>query len=39
MSYASLLVPVVIGYIWYVWRAMNKKKISAEEMESEEHAY
>lgn len=39
MSYVSLLVPVVVGYIWYVWRAMNKKKISAEEMESEEHAY
>ncbi len=39
MSYVSLLVPVVIGYIWYVWRSMNKKQISSDEMESEEHAY
>lgn len=39
MSYVSLLVPVVIGYIWYVWRSMNKEKISEKEMESEEHAY
>jgi len=39
MSYVSLLVPVVIGYIWYVWRAMNKQKISAEEMETGEHNY
>jgi cytochrome d ubiquinol oxidase subunit II len=39
MSYVSLLVPVVIGYIWHVWRAMNKQKISAEEMETGEHNY
>lgn len=39
MSYVSLLVPVVIGYIWYVWRSMNKQKISAEEMETGEHNY
>ena len=39
MSYVSLLVPVVIGYIWYVWRSMNKQKISAEEMEKGEHNY
>jgi cytochrome d ubiquinol oxidase subunit II len=39
MSYVSLLVPVVIGYIWYVWRAMNKQKITAEEMETGEHNY
>jgi len=39
MSYVSLLVPVVVGYIWYVWRSMNKKKITSEEMETEEHAY
>ncbi|HKL38128.1 MAG TPA: cytochrome d ubiquinol oxidase subunit II [Bacteroidales bacterium] len=39
MSYVSLLVPVVIGYIWYVWRSMNKQKITAEEMETGEHNY
>jgi hypothetical protein len=31
--------PVVIGYIWYAWKLMNRKNISAEEMESGEHAY
>lgn len=28
MSYVSLLIPFVIGYIWYVWRTIDKKKIS-----------
>jgi hypothetical protein len=31
--------PFVIGYIWYVWKLMNKKNINAEEMESGGHAY
>jgi cytochrome d ubiquinol oxidase subunit II len=39
MSYVSLLMPFVIGYIWYVWKLMNKKNINAEEMESGGHAY
>ena len=26
MSYVSLIVPFVIGYIWYAWKAMNSKK-------------
>jgi cytochrome bd ubiquinol oxidase subunit II len=39
MSYVSLLVPFVLGYIWYAWRSINKKKIDLEEMESEEHSY
>jgi cytochrome bd ubiquinol oxidase subunit II len=39
MSYVSLLVPFVIAYIWYVWRAINGKKIDAEEMETEGHTY
>ncbi|MCX6243233.1 MAG: cytochrome d ubiquinol oxidase subunit II [Bacteroidetes bacterium] len=39
MSYVSLLVPFVLAYIWYVWKAMDKKKISTEEMESETHVY
>ena len=28
MSYVSLLIPFVVGYIWYVWRIIDKKKIS-----------
>jgi cytochrome bd ubiquinol oxidase subunit II len=39
MSYVSLLVPFVLAYIWYVWRAMDKKKITVEELESETHVY
>ena len=39
MSYVSLLMPIVIGYIWYTWRLMNRKNLSAEEMESGEHTY
>ncbi len=39
MAYVSLLVPVVIGYIFYTWRIMDKKKITAEEMKGKGHAY
>ena len=27
MSYVSILVPFVVGYIWYVWRQIDKKKV------------
>jgi cytochrome d ubiquinol oxidase subunit II len=39
MSYVSLLVPFVLAYIWYTWRAMNKKKINIEELNTEDHLY
>jgi len=39
MSYVSLLVPFVIAYIWYTWKAINSKKIDAAEMEEGGHAY
>jgi cytochrome d ubiquinol oxidase subunit II len=39
MSYASLLIPFVLAYIWYVWRAMDKKKIDYKELERETHRY
>ena len=39
MSYVSLFVPFVLGYIWYAWKAMNNKKISTEELEQEHHVY
>ena len=35
MSYASLIVPFVIAYIWYAWRSMNKKPINKDEVEAE----
>ncbi len=32
MSYVALLVPLVLAYIAYVWKLMDAKKISAEEV-------
>ncbi len=40
MSYVSLLVPFVAAYIWYVWKAINNKKIDKDEMTSgDTHVY
>lgn len=40
MGYVSLMVPVVIGYIWLTWRAINKHKITKEEINSKDtHSY
>jgi cytochrome d ubiquinol oxidase subunit II len=39
MSYVSLFVPFVVGYIWYAWKAMNNKPISTQELEQEHHSY
>jgi len=40
MSYVSLMVPFVAAYIWFTWRAINKKKISKDELSSgESHFY
>ncbi|MGC9341301.1 MAG: cytochrome d ubiquinol oxidase subunit II [Bacteroidales bacterium] len=39
MSYVSLLVPFVLAYIVYAWRAINNKKVDQEEMETESHIY
>ena len=39
MSYVSLFVPFVFAYIFYAWRAINKKQISAEELKEESHVY
>jgi cytochrome d ubiquinol oxidase subunit II len=39
MSVVSLLVPFVFAYIFYAWRAINKKQIDAAEMGNNEHKY
>jgi cytochrome d ubiquinol oxidase subunit II len=42
MSYVSLMIPFVIAYIWYAWRAINVKQIDREEMsasDSDGHVY
>ena len=39
MSYVSLFVPFVLAYIFWAWRAINNKQISAEELKDESHTY
>lgn len=39
MSVVSILIPFVLAYIIYAWRAMNKKKITIEEVKSDSHSY
>ena len=39
MSYVSLIVPFVLAYIAYMWRALNSKKVDQEELAKEEHIY
>ncbi len=39
LSWVSLIVPFVLAYIIYAWRALNKKKIDEKEMEEEHHVY
>lgn len=39
MSYVSLGVPFVLGYIYLVWRSMDKTKITSAEIEADSHHY
>ena len=39
MGYVSLLVPIVIAYIWIAWRSIDNKKIDLEELGNETHVY
>ncbi len=39
MSYVSLLIPFVLSYIFIVWRALDKKKIDIDEINTETHVY
>ncbi|RUM46081.1 MAG: cytochrome d ubiquinol oxidase subunit II [Hydrogenimonas sp.] len=39
MSYVSLMVPFVLLYIALVWRSMDRKKITIEEVENDPHHY
>lgn len=42
MSYVSILVPFVIGYIFYAWRSLDLHKINSKEVsegEGHDHAY
>ena len=39
MMYVSFIMPFVIAYIWYAWKAINRTKITEGEMNSDGHAY
>jgi len=39
MSIVSLMIPFVLAYIWFMWRAISKKKISKEELDDHSHVY
>jgi cytochrome d ubiquinol oxidase subunit II len=39
MSIVSLLIPLVLAYIVYAWRQMDKKKITEDEIAQSEHKY
>ncbi|BCX80264.1 cytochrome d ubiquinol oxidase subunit II [Campylobacter sp. 19-13652] len=39
MAWVSLLVPFVLAYIAYVWRALEREQVSKAELESSEHKY
>ena len=39
MAYVSLLIPFVLVYIFYAWRAIDSKKITSEELRNDSHAY
>ena len=39
MSWVSLLIPFVVAYIAYAWHAMDRKKITPEEIEGPDNKY
>lgn len=39
MAVVSILVPFVLGYIWYAWRSMNRTPITREEIRGDDHQY
>ncbi len=39
MSIVSLIIPVVLAYIFYAWRSMEKNRIDLEDVNNDHHAY
>ncbi len=39
MTYVSFIIPFVLAYIFYAWRAIDKKKIDLDDIRSDDHAY
>lgn len=39
MAWVSVFIPVVLAYIFYVWRKINNKPLTTSELDSDSHAY
>jgi len=39
MAFVTILVPFVVAYIFYAWRAIDKKNIDSQELKEEDHSY
>jgi len=39
MAYVSILIPLVLAYIVYAWRAIDRHKITKQEMDNADHVY
>lgn len=39
MMYVSFIIPLVVTYIWYAWKSINRENITPEEMSGEDHMY
>ena len=39
MTYVSFVIPIVLAYIVYAWRAIDSKKIDRQEITSSDHVY
>lgn len=39
MSYVSIVIPFVLAYIAYVWRSMDRRKLTPHEIETTSHKY
>ncbi len=39
MAYVSILIPFVLAYIIYAWRAIDRKQITTGELKEEDHTY
>lgn len=39
MSWVTIIIPFVVAYITYAWHSLNKKPITADEMNNDDHKY
>lgn len=39
MSWVSLIIPIIIAYIWYCWRIMTKTPLNTKELEKSDDKY